>query len=113
MANTTAPTLQFLGAAGGVTARDFAGEGACGVAFRVVETEADDDTIKERLQARQTRSNVVSDARLEDFEMLTRLYEPPREWAEGDFIQVFTAAPPEEALTCALKGLARGTSFSG
>jgi hypothetical protein len=63
--------------------------------------------IKQRLQARETGSNVVSDARLEDFEMLTGLYEPPREWAERDLIRVCTTAPPQETLTGALKALAQ------
>jgi aminoglycoside phosphotransferase family enzyme/predicted kinase len=80
--------------------------GVRGVAFRFVETEADHDTIKQRLQARDAGPHVVSDARLEDFESLTRLYEPPRELAQGDLIKVGASALPEETLTRVLMALA-------
>lgn len=74
-----------------------------GIRFRVLEAQADDDTVKQRLQAREARPDQVSDARLEDFEMLTRLYEPPRELAGSRLLAVSTIASLETTL--ALKAL--------
>jgi aminoglycoside phosphotransferase family enzyme/predicted kinase len=76
-------------------------------AFLFLEAQAADPTVKERLKAREARAGEVSDARLEDFEMLTRLYEAPTELSARHRIEVRTAAPLEKTLTGALQALAR------
>jgi len=50
-----------------------------GVAYCFVEAEASEKTSRKRLEARERKAHEVSDARLEDFEMLNRSYEPPLE----------------------------------
>jgi len=63
--------------------------------------------VKQRLRARQTKPDEVSDARLEDFDMLTRLYEPPIELAAGRCVKVRTTGPLDQTVTQALQSLAR------
>ncbi len=48
-----------------------------GVRYRFIEITASDDEIKARLRQRAKSKTEVSDARLEDFEMLTANYQPP------------------------------------
>ncbi len=78
-----------------------------GVALQFVEAEVDDETVRRRLHARDTRTDEVSDARLEDFEMLMSGYEPPSKTPGADLCVVGTAGSPEETLATALKCLAQ------
>jgi hypothetical protein len=77
------------------------------VAFRFIEVQADDDLVKQRLTNREAKPDEISDARLEDCEMLTRLYEPPTELAGSQSFTVRTTSPLEETLTFALKALVK------
>ena len=77
------------------------------VAFRFIEVQADDDLVKQRLTNREAKPDDISDARLEDFEMLTRLYEPPTELAGSQLFTARTTSPLEETLTFALKALVK------
>lgn len=55
-----------------------------------VEARCPDETIKERLQGRENQGDVVSDARLEDFDKLSKAYEPPAEVRDSHIISVST-----------------------
>lgn len=52
-----------------------------GVSVRVIELEAEQNDIANRLKARNQNAGEISDARLEDLEMLIAAYEPPVELA--------------------------------
>ncbi len=77
------------------------------VAFRFIEAQAKDDRVKGRLAKREAKADEISDARLEDFDMLTRLYEPPTELTGSQSLTVRTTSPLEETLTFALKALVK------
>ena len=76
-----------------------------GVAYCFVEAQADDAVLKRRLRARETKPEELSDARLEDFEMVTRLYEPPIELTRDCYLQIQTSTPLNQTVTKALKTL--------
>ena len=48
-----------------------------GAVYRFIEAQAPDEVIKRRLERRKGATRQISDARLENFEMLTRAYEAP------------------------------------
>lgn len=48
-----------------------------GMAYLFVEVVASEETVKSRLRERESKSEVISDARLEDFEMLQQRYQSP------------------------------------
>ena len=81
--------------------------GKRGITWRVLEAQASNDAVKQRLRARETKPDEVSDARLEDFDMLTHLYEPPLELTNDQRIKINTATPLDQTVTRALKGLAK------
>ncbi|HSH17049.1 MAG TPA: AAA family ATPase, partial [Verrucomicrobiae bacterium] len=81
--------------------------GGRGLAWRVLEAHASDATVKRRLRVRATRTDEVSDARLEDFAALTRLYEPPGELPADRLAKVHTSGPLAQTVTKALQNLAR------
>ena len=81
--------------------------GKSGIAYRFVEVQADDATVKQRLHVREAKPDEVSDARLEDFDMLTKLYEPPVELSAARCLSVQTAAPLDGTVTNALKALSQ------
>lgn len=64
----------------------------CGIPFRFVEVRAANRTIKQRLGARGHQSEEVSDARLEDFELLTKRYEPPVDLAASECVRLSAAS---------------------
>jgi predicted kinase len=68
-----------------------------------IEAEAPDEVVKQRLEQRKGASHVVSDARLQDFEMLKRSYEAASEIDTGHCLHVATNRPP--TVTTALKEL--------
>jgi predicted kinase len=72
-----------------------------------IEVQAPSATIKRRLAARARSTAEVSDARLEDFPMLDRAYEPPTELGSADFIAVKTAQTSEAVVVKTLNQLAR------
>src|SRR6185503_14057149 len=51
--------------------------GKRGIPWRQLEAQASNAAVKQRLRAREAKPDEVSDARLDDFAQLTRLYEPP------------------------------------
>jgi aminoglycoside phosphotransferase family enzyme/predicted kinase len=78
-----------------------------GVPYCFVEAQASTELLKTRLKEREGRSDEVSDARFEDFEVIDRSYEPP---AESEFgahrlIIVSTEHSLEATVTEALKAL--------
>ena len=78
-----------------------------GIAWRLIEAQTSNAAVKQRLHAREAKPDEVSDARLEDFAMLTRLYEPPVELPAGQCIKVRTSGPLDQTVTKALESLAR------
>jgi predicted kinase len=81
--------------------------GQRGLAWRVLEAQAGDASVKQRLRAREAKPEEVSDARFEDFGMLTRLYEPPVELPKDRRITISTNTPLETTTIAALKAIAR------
>lgn len=77
-----------------------------GVQLRFVEASAPDAILRERLAARSGESDVISDARAEDFEKLGEAYEPPDELPEGELTKVATTATRDASLTQCLVNLA-------
>jgi aminoglycoside phosphotransferase family enzyme/predicted kinase len=71
---------------------------AAGFPYLFVEAETADEIIEKRLKAREQKNDVVSDARLEDFEKLSNAYEPPEELDEEHLIQINTGRPTEQTL---------------
>ena len=53
-----------------------------------IETQASDEVIKKRLQSRENKSDVISDARLEDFTKLSDRYESPDEISSDHLIRI-------------------------
>ena len=80
--------------------------GKRGIAWRVLEVDASNAAVKQRLRAREAKPDEVSDARLEDFDILTRLYEAPVELAAGQCVKVRTSGPLDQTVTKALQNLA-------
>jgi predicted kinase len=78
-----------------------------GVVFCFVEAKASDNVVQQRLKERTAKSSQVSDARIEDFQMLSRLYEPPKELPARELVAINTSkTPPEATATEGLKALA-------
>jgi aminoglycoside phosphotransferase family enzyme/predicted kinase len=75
--------------------------------WRILEAHASNADVKQRLRVRETKPDEVSDARLDDFAMLTRLYEPPIELPAAQCVRVRTNGLPDQTLTKALRALAR------
>lgn len=60
------------------------------ISFCFIETQAADETIKQRLTERDKQPDISSDARLEDFEKLYNRYEPPSEIPREHLVEVST-----------------------
>lgn len=67
--------------------------------YLFIEATATEEVIKGRLKNRDQQDDVVSDARLEDFENLTSRYAPPTELAEQDLISVQTNQPIPQTIS--------------
>ncbi len=63
-----------------------------------IEATASDSLIRKRLKSRNKENNVTSDARVEDFEKLSRGYNPPREIKPQYLISVDTNQPVSETI---------------
>lgn len=63
-----------------------------------IEVRATDEVILERLNERVQKEGVISDARAEDFEELSRYYIPPEEIAEDHIIRINTDRSPDATL---------------
>lgn len=80
---------------------------AIGVMFRFVEARATDDAVRRRLQQRNGQAGEISDARIEDFEVLSGSYEPPSELSPRELVSVNTWKVSSEVTTIdVLKALA-------
>ena len=77
------------------------------VAYCFVETRAATATIRSRLKERACLSGEISDARLDDFPMLDRAYEPPTELEPQHFFAVKTARTFEAVIVATLQALAQ------
>jgi uncharacterized protein len=80
--------------------------GALGVDYCFVETKASEEILKTRLVKREVKLNEVSDARIEDFDLLTRSYETPEEVGPDHLVTVSTDSPLEATVVETLKKLA-------
>ena len=81
--------------------------GRRGIAWQFVEARATNPAVKRRLRARESRHEEVSDARLGDYEMLNRQYEPPVEVDSTRCLKVRTAGPLVRIVTGTLRSLIR------
>jgi aminoglycoside phosphotransferase family enzyme/predicted kinase len=81
--------------------------GKQGIAWRFLEAQASNVAVKQRLRMREADPGEISDARLEDFDMLTRLYNPPIEIPAGQRARIRTTGPHDAIVTKALQSLAR------
>jgi aminoglycoside phosphotransferase family enzyme/predicted kinase len=78
--------------------------------FQFVELEVDPNEIKKRLKARDEKTAETSDARLEDFQKLSAVYEVPSELAPG-LIRVSTTTSVSDAVKTILLCLAERKSI--
>jgi aminoglycoside phosphotransferase family enzyme/predicted kinase len=79
--------------------------GSADIDFIFIENRAKDETIAQRLKQREDKNEVVSDARLEDFEHLSSAYEPPEEIDENHFLSVSTEKTVKESVRVLYKKL--------
>jgi len=63
-----------------------------------IEAQASDKTILDRLEAREEKQGVISDARREDFEMLDSGYSSPDEIIENEIIHIRTDTSQDETI---------------
>jgi uncharacterized protein len=89
--------------------RELLGErlAAAGIPQRFIELEASDDEITERLTHREQSETEVSDARLQDFEMLSAAYDRPNVREDGTGVVIKSSAGVEATATDTLKALVR------
>lgn len=78
-----------------------------GVTCCFLEVQAADTVVKRRLRARELQADVVSDARLEDYDALTGLYQAPKELKGSLCVAVQTGTSPEHTVARALARLAQ------
>ena len=81
--------------------------GKGGIMWRLIEAQTSNAAVKQRLRLREAKPDEVSDARLEDFTKLTRLYEPPVELSAAQCLKVRTSGLLDHAVIRSLQGLAR------
>jgi hypothetical protein len=81
--------------------------GKRGVHWRILEARAGNAAVKQRLRAREAKPGEVSDARLEDFAMLTQVYEPPAELTAVQCARIRTGGSLDGTVMKALQSLAR------
>lgn len=77
-----------------------------GVNWLFVEAHASDAVVRQRLEGRAREEGVISDARAEDFEALTRLYRSPGEIGRQHLVRIDTEEEPERMLEQLLMELA-------
>ena len=73
--------------------------------YRFIEAEAPDEVVKQRLEQRKGATHVVSDARLEDFEILMQSYQEPSEIDKHHRLHVATDRPITVTIAQTLKEL--------
>ena len=80
---------------------------AAGIQQRFVQLEASDNEITERLRHREQSETEVSDARLQDFEMLSAAYDRPDAGEDGTRVVIKSGSSVEATATETLKALVR------
>jgi predicted kinase len=70
-----------------------------------IEAEAPDEVVKQRLEQRKGATHVVSDARLEDFEILMQSYQEPSAIDKHHRLHVATDRPITVTIAQTLKEL--------
>ena len=70
-----------------------------GYRYLFIESTAPEAIVKKRLEKRSQREGVVSDARLEDYDMLRKRYQPPEEIEDSALISAGTDCPKEQTLS--------------
>lgn len=78
-----------------------------GVTLRFVELHASDSQVRRRLRQREFKDMEVSDARLEDFPILSKRYEVPTELPSRQRLTIISRGKLETVAGSALKALAR------
>ena len=81
--------------------------GKSGIAWCLLEAQASDAAVRQRLRVREARPGEVSDARLEDFDALTHLFSSPAELPAARCVKVRTSGPLDQTVTRTLQSLAR------
>jgi predicted kinase len=76
------------------------------IEYVFVETTAPEAVIKDRLRKRSEQQDVVSDARLEDYQLLKDRYDPPAELDESDYLGVATDQSLQDTLLDLYRSLA-------
>ncbi|MDH5655710.1 MAG: AAA family ATPase [Spirochaetia bacterium] len=66
------------------------------IPYIFIETVVPDRIMKERLKKRSTGKDVISDARIEDFEKINSVFEKPDELSENHYLQISTAGEKDE-----------------
>lgn len=64
-----------------------------GIQLQVLEVQADQDEIVARLAAREKSTSEISDARLEDLEKLSAVYQPPSEFPDMHTVSTMVGVP--------------------
>ena len=77
-----------------------------------IEAQAPEEIVMRRLQEREGDSREVSDARLENLDMLNRSYEVPLELQSNNLVTVTTNRAPEETIAETLKSLVLAVHYS-
>ncbi|NGP76546.1 AAA family ATPase [Balneolaceae bacterium YR4-1] len=72
--------------------------GSLGADYCFIEARATDEAIKKRLKLREQEEGIISDARQEDFEELSKYYQSPDEIAESHIIRIETESSLDETL---------------
>ena len=76
-----------------------------GVPYLFVELKASDEAVKKRLKQREKEKAVVSDARLENFDLLRHLYQEPEEVPPEHLLRVNAEADKGELVAHVLQQL--------
>ena len=77
-----------------------------GATYCFIEAQAPEEIVRRRLREREVDSREVSDARLENLDMLNRSYEVPWELQSNNLVTVASNRAPEETIAETLKALA-------
>jgi uncharacterized protein len=77
------------------------------VPYYFLEMQTSDEVIKLRLAQRDTASQVVSDARLEDFDLLRRIYQQPMEVVPAHILHIDAGPDAELVLAQVIRRLSR------